>query len=96
MIKDRSFEGLSKKCEKFMQTEILITNSESQTDYNNEVESRISELQELHNNELQDIEEKITQTLQKKNGYIRGLESQVQQLVIKNKELEALFKQLRT
>ena len=79
----------------FTQTEMHVVNHETQTEHSNEVEQMIGELESLHSREVQDIESKIVVTLNKKNAYIANLESQLQQSIVKTKELEALFRQLK-
>ena len=77
------------------QIDHFVRNIDIQTDDPIEIDQRLSELEEMHNSEIQNIENKITDTINKKNLYIKNLESLLQQSIIKNKELEALLKQLK-
>lgn len=80
---------------KSTQTENLSADNSSQTEYINEFSEQYKALENAHIFEIQEIEAKITDTLQKKNVYIRHLESQLHQNLQKNKELEGLIKQLK-
>ncbi|OMJ83445.1 hypothetical protein SteCoe_15613 [Stentor coeruleus] len=56
--------------------------------------SIIKKIEDQHAKELEMVEGKIVSTLHTKNTYISTLESRISSLVVKNKELEALLRQL--
>ena len=66
--------------------------TETEPDYS--IQQEVQLLKDSHSQELLTLESKVTETIHKKNSYIKSLESHLSQLVLRNKELEAFLKQL--
>lgn len=93
---DRVSGGDKKGFDKGIQTindQILLSSISCQADLY-DPSSIVKNLEDHHVEELGALEQKILSTLHTKNAYISTLESRISSLVVKNKELEALLRQL--